>query len=349
LYSKLNKLRRNIIYTGYLLLIGFVVTEAGLRVKGVYKTYSERTTGRYASPVMQEPNNKYNSFKPDDSFTLDHGEFQYLYKVNSYGFRERDIDLADPAARKVLVFGDSFTEGVGAAYDSTWPRFLEHYLLKDSIDVSLYNFGVSGGDPFFNFAMLQDILGELKPSHVIFAVNGTDLSDVSNRGGFSRFKSSGVQYPNGPWYQHLFRWSHVMRYIVIERMGMDYNFKKQDGWPALRTTAADSIANCLDSVAQLCGEQNTKFLAMTHPMPGVICGLDTLEYMEVDELRPFLVGINSVHLSLPVAERIMGPDCASYGWSIDGHYNAHGYEILAEEFYDAVRAKFSEFWEMPNE
>jgi hypothetical protein len=47
-----------------------------------------------------------------------------------------------------MVFGDSFTEGVGTSQDSTWPELLENNLrLSTNHNIEVMNFGSNGSDP----------------------------------------------------------------------------------------------------------------------------------------------------------------------------------------------------------
>src|SRR5690606_22915306 len=160
------------------------------------------------------------------------------------------------------------------------------------------------GDPFYNYHALTGLAGELRPTHVVFALNGTDLSDYTMRGGFSRFRDGEVRYRPAPWFHLLFRFSHVVRYFVIERAGLDYNFQPMARYDELRAEAADSIAVCLQRAAAFCEVRNIRFLAVTHAMPSILCAMDSLTTMEVDEFRRALDGLPVVHLSPCLASRI---------------------------------------------
>ena len=51
--------------------------------------------------------------------------WRHVHQLNRFGFRERDFSIEPPAGKKrVLVVGDSVTEGQGAAYDKTIPAQL---------------------------------------------------------------------------------------------------------------------------------------------------------------------------------------------------------------------------------
>ena len=80
--------------------------------------------------------------------------------------------------------------------DSTWPRELERALNLCSRDsYTVYNAGVAGCDPVYNYHFLRGKLWDVNWKAVIFCVNGTDVSEVMIRGGMERFKpDSKVEY-----------------------------------------------------------------------------------------------------------------------------------------------------------
>ena len=61
--------------------------------------------------------------------TADSGEFTYDFRHNRFGLRDTDHEFTKPAGTfRILALGDSFTYGVGAAFDETWPADLERQL-----------------------------------------------------------------------------------------------------------------------------------------------------------------------------------------------------------------------------
>ena len=59
--------------------------------------------------------------------------------------------------------------------------------------------GVSGSDPWYAYTQLRYQLLPLHPTHVIMAVNGTDITDIIFRGGMERFHADGTtHYRKGP-------------------------------------------------------------------------------------------------------------------------------------------------------
>ncbi len=61
----------------------------------------------------------------------DSGEFTYDFQHNRFGLQDVDHEFVKPAGTfRILGLGDSFTYGVGAAFDETWLVLLERRLNK---------------------------------------------------------------------------------------------------------------------------------------------------------------------------------------------------------------------------
>ena len=179
-------------------LLALVVFEGILRLLKINPSYLEQL-GRSEYQSLYLPgkaNSFWNVYEPNDTTHVNRGDFYYSRRFNSLGLPEREINLQDTSTKKILCLGDSFTEGIGAGVDSTWPRELERALNLCSRDsYTVYNAGVAGCDPMYNYHFLRGKLWDVNWKAVIFCVNGTDVSEVMIRGGMERFKpDSKVEY-----------------------------------------------------------------------------------------------------------------------------------------------------------
>jgi hypothetical protein len=60
-------------------------------------------------------------------------EFHYMHTYNSLGLRDKEFsETRKPNEYRIMGIGDSFTEGVGTAQDSTWLKQLEYHLNSPS-------------------------------------------------------------------------------------------------------------------------------------------------------------------------------------------------------------------------
>jgi len=337
-------IKKAVLFAVYLLFVLFVTAEIGLRIKGIYKSYSEKATGRYVSPYKVRTN-RYNANKPNRDFNFKTPEFNYRYNINSFGFREREIGLEYP---KIFVFGDSFTEGVGTAYDETWPRQMENRLTASGRHSDVYMCGSSGSDVFFNYINLKErflIQEDNKPSHVIFTLNYSDLDEYVIRGGLERFAGQkGLQFRHGPWWQPIFRWSHLFRMYLLEAKDYEFNLMKFERAQHLRKEAPGKIIECLLMADQLCKEHDIRFLAVIHPMVGNECSWNGKDPLDMDEFDQFNVDFPLLNISEDMVIHMLDDDCTSYGWPIDGHFNSKGYKLLGDFIFDAIDDRQPEFW-----
>ena len=75
------------------------------------------------------------------------GDIEYPYSTNSLGFRDakpRQVSL-EPKSGRILLLGDSFTEGVGVPYEETFAGLLDRAARKRGVEV--LNAGVSSYSP----------------------------------------------------------------------------------------------------------------------------------------------------------------------------------------------------------
>ncbi len=71
--------------------------------------------------------------------------FGYKFSTNSWGFREREFtEEKKKDVFRILVFGDSFTFGVGIDNDHRYTNVLEETLKIENINSEVLNFGMGG-------------------------------------------------------------------------------------------------------------------------------------------------------------------------------------------------------------
>lgn len=346
----------------YLLYVGLVsvlLLEIILRVSGEFDTYFEKT-GQwnlmlFNSVLGFQGNSKYYTLPSNTRNSTDHGEFRYVYETNQFGFIENKNSflLNSDSTLRVLVLGDSFVEGVGAPADSSWPRVLERRLNK-YCQAEVYNAGVSGSDPFYNFVLLRDKLVELKPDIVIQSFNSTDLDDHIIRGGMERFcEKNKLCLKKLPWWEPFFRISHLFRSIVFS-IGYNHLLVMDDEMPELYQNAAADYQILLDKYSTLSEQNGFELICFIIPEPyylneelrAVIDLYETRDYEFLSNQVKQPNGLAAKYTSLkkialrnsqnfkvidllhPLSMKIYNP--AKYSWSVDGHYNSLGYSVVAE-------------------
>jgi hypothetical protein len=124
------------------ILIFLVSFEIFLRVSGKYNTFSELNGKNYSFKFRVNRPTWYHTNKPNTSRIKKEKEWQYFNQYNEFGNREKSIFnfINDTSSIKVVCLGDSFTEGDGAPYDSSWVRNFEQKInSKVNIKYKIYN------------------------------------------------------------------------------------------------------------------------------------------------------------------------------------------------------------------
>lgn len=336
---------KKLVYILFLGLAVLLLLEIGLRMTGRFLTQEEKQYGEFLT-YWNETHYEYALRRHiSDTFFIDQPEFRYEYHTNSHGYRETEIDTSSGSCR-ILVFGDSFSEGMGAPNDSTWPHLLQGLLQRDGLPARVYNCSSSGGDPFFGYMGLKHEFLALDPTQVVFTFNTSDLADYVFRGGFSRFlPDSTVAFRKGPDWLPWYEKSHLVRAAVHSHRDFIPNMQMhQKTWQRLHEESFDSVLYCLKRVHGLCREAGVPLLVVTHGGPLEIC-LDPPEMRSVYDIEALDFGdIPVVHLNSKIETAIEGPDCMTYGWPLDGHYNSRGYALMAGFLHAAADSLYPGFW-----
>jgi lysophospholipase L1-like esterase len=322
-------------------IITLALLEVSLRVAGFYYTYTEKMGGGYTSYYNTVLPTWYWEYHPYDSIIDSKPEFSYRDRANNWGFRDRDFDTTEGGhITKVLVIGDSFVQGVGTAADSTWPRYLQRRINgADTGRCRIYNCGVAGSDPFYEYVLLRDKLINLHPDMVIMSINYSDIHDYITRGGMERFRPDGTcAFKKGPWFEPLYRRSHVVRLFVHFVLRYDYSLLSQPAHEAALKDGIGKISDCAIAAQKLCTERHIKFLTVIHPY---LTPYDRYVQKQ-DELAA--IGVNLRRKNIPVVD-LMGDfsrvinrsNYEEYSWPRDLHYKAKGYELFAHLVLENLR------------
>ena len=84
------------------------------------------------------------------------------------------LHAATPAARKILVVGDSLSAEYGLARGTGWVALLEQQLSRDKVSASVVNASISGDTTSGGRSRLPVLLKQHRPSHVVIELGGND-------------------------------------------------------------------------------------------------------------------------------------------------------------------------------
>ena len=131
---------------------------------------------RKVSPLFHHDLNKCSSGLYDQW-----GMIKSAFKTNSLGFRDRatrNIDLKQPQNR-IVIIGDSFTEGVGVIYEDSFVGQLDN---SNKIETEVLNAAVASYSPIIYWRKTKYLIEEagLKFNHLIVYMDVSDISDEAN-------------------------------------------------------------------------------------------------------------------------------------------------------------------------
>ena len=99
--------------------------------------------------------------------------FEAPHRYNRFGFRGADFPIESDATVRIACIGDSYTEGLGAAEDETWPAELDRQL--SDLDCEVLNLGCAGADARVYGRILCEAAAPLRPTDVVVCFLADDL------------------------------------------------------------------------------------------------------------------------------------------------------------------------------
>ena len=111
---------------------------------------------------------------PGSKYIQARSYYKVEYNINSMGFRGPEILPKSKDLKRLIVIGDSTTEGHGSPFNETFPSLLNINLQQESWEV--LNMGVQGGSGMYYAANLKRYLSVF-PDAVLIVIFENDLHD----------------------------------------------------------------------------------------------------------------------------------------------------------------------------
>lgn len=312
-----------------IIFIAVIIFEFLVRITGIYKTYSENALSKYISPYHKS-NKTFFTWEPNTTVNYNQKEFSYINEINELGHRENSVDsFTNNKSVKILCLGDSFTEGDGAPYDSSWVRKFELLLNQNYDTIFLcYNAGVCGSDIFFNYMILKkQLLLKIKPDIIIEALNVSDIDDVAFLGGIERFEN--VNSNKAPIWEPIYKYSHVFRAIISNCNSYNEALMNSYEYEERRGGAKDKILKQAQETAEFCKSQNIPYFLIIHPVPSEISKLKKFHaFYGLFDSEPYAYYLNS-----SFEKYFLDKNIDNYSWEINGHFNSKGYFLMGDLIY----------------
>ncbi|MES2622691.1 MAG: hypothetical protein V4615_17715 [Bacteroidota bacterium] len=330
-------MKKNLLLLFSSLSISFAVAEIICRVKGNYLSYNERTgAGAYTSPFEPTDRGHTHRYKAFEKQLVTRNEFTDSWTANEDGLKDQNISPIK-RGKRILVIGDSFTEGVGAPPESSYPRILQ--TLLDS-NVQVINAGIGGSDIFFEYKLLQAVHAKYKPDAVIVTCNPSDIVEYMVRDGFERFlPNDKVSYRKAPWFEPFYAHSLLVRLLVHDVFHYDFNFIRQKDYSAELAKAEAGMCSAIDSLQSFCNTNNIWLGVLFHPFYGDV------QHPELYTMQPLIAYCsqknipNSDALPFLFKNGISAQNWQGIYWPGDGHFNSKGYEMMANCSFELLKNK----------
>lgn len=153
-------------------LFSLAILEAGARALRL---------GNVGTPyVLEDPDTIYAHIPGKRGRMESPGEFAIRFAINDKALRGREVAYERSGADRVLAIGDSFTFGVGANDDETWPAALERELRtrRPGRAVEVVNGGTQGWGLAEYWIWLEKEGHRYAPDDVVVAVHASDWTSA---------------------------------------------------------------------------------------------------------------------------------------------------------------------------
>jgi lysophospholipase L1-like esterase len=285
----------------------------------------------------------------------EHAGGSFECSTNSLGLREDgDLSAAHPDLR-ILVTGDSHTDGVCENSESYANR-LEASLLADrpGKTVEVLNAG-TGGFSFYNYLGVLEKFLDLAPDAFIVGVyGGNDFREVLFP--LAYFERTAVEEDTPT------ERIELERGRVLEPRAMNQAFRSilsLRAHPAQGERAVRAGVDLMREMQAICREHAIHLLCLYIPSPTESdwkAHADVFEkfrkefslsdqdlHAESRVADTFLEGLRSAGIEALDAREVLVPDAGPYYWNIEFHLNVRGHEKIAE----ALRARIATWKDFP--
>lgn len=321
-----------------LISVGFslLTAEISIRALGDMRTFSEIAGNEYSSSFGHDNDHHYRLHRPNYSYRNSTPDFDFEHTTNSLGF-VGPMPEKEKRGRRIVFFGDSFAEGVGASSpDSSSPKLLQDILgvRYPKTHTEVLNFGIGGSDVVFATKYMQDSTPRFAPDLVILMYNNSDVFDLIQRGGKERFRPDGTtRFRKGPWFLPLFRYSHLVRLIVVNGLRYDAELLIPNSEvPAQIEWAWGQAVNSGIEAKQICDAMGADFLFVLMPFWTELTNQRNEVSKQFSTMTEALnsEGVPTLNLYDSMSQVINQDNFTYYSWwKHDGHFKHTGYQLMA--------------------
>ncbi len=167
----------------FIVIFGFLIIDfslaAALKIVGVFEPSYVTSKVREAHYRRADPVYHHGLKKNISNYIAEWGKHDYRVDTNSLGFKDshnRAIPL-NSKHKRILIIGDSFTEGVGIPFDKTFVGLLKNGFKRHSIDV--LNAAATSYSPIIYYRKIKYLIETvgLKFDAVVVLIDLSDAED----------------------------------------------------------------------------------------------------------------------------------------------------------------------------
>lgn len=194
-----------------LIIAGIAVITALVVVEILVRTLEEE---KYDFSACQSLDRDFHHVMiPDSTCRFKTDEWDVIYKINSFGLRDEEVSSDKKEQFRILLLGDSFTQGYGVEKEESFGEVLQSLLNQQrSGQFEVINGGVFGYSPLVEYLYLAKKGLNLEPDMVILSLTLTDFFEDRQR--FAEIRAS---YPE---------LSEKQLKEKIEEADVEFNFAK---------------------------------------------------------------------------------------------------------------------------
>ena len=158
------------------MLLAFVILEISLRIINAESSKEDNDRSPQCKVIDSY---LVHSFIPNSECYVSAKEWNVTYKINSHGLRDYEHTWEKPLdTYRILIIGDSFTEGQGVEIEQTYGKLLESKLNDQSDkNIEIIIAGMAGWSPLPKYLYLGKYGLNYSPDLVILMFNTTDFRD----------------------------------------------------------------------------------------------------------------------------------------------------------------------------
>lgn len=273
-------------------------------------------------------------------------EFTAEYAIDAAG-RRAGAQHPDSLGVRVLVLGDSFTFGVGAAPEDVWTSVLVRSLAARGLRVDLVNAGVEAYDTRAEAHYLFELAPKVRPDVVVLAFLANDVYtnrplDQAPRRSADQQRGGGFELHSVAWAKRVVMqsdWLYSILFLVTPR-------KEYYATPVTEhvTRQLGVTRDLIGAMESYCRQRGVDFVVVSIPQQfGVIVTANGYRFRGVD---PELIDENLAGLArargfpwiamqraLADAYRETGRDAY---YRVDGHMTVEGNRIVGQSVADAL-------------